>query len=49
MLYPSHNHLVHIKQGFLLRGYLTKLNEMVYMAKQLCLKCNNYVLTEKIR
>ena len=38
-----------LSKDFFFEDILTKLNEMIYMAKQLCLKCNNYILTEKIR
>ena len=38
-----------LSKDFFFEDILTKLNEMVYMAKRLCLKCNNYILTEKIR
>ena len=38
-----------LSKDFFFEDILTKLIEMVYMAERLCLKCNNYILTEKIR
>ena len=38
-----------LSKEFFFDDILTKLNEMIYMAKRLCLKCKNYILTEQIR